>query len=123
LSEIRLYFDEDAMQSGLVGALSARGVAVTTPLPARSGWSDDQQLTFAAENGWVLYTFNEADFCRLHGTWLARERHHAGIIIAPQQRFSIGEQLRRLLRIYELVRAEEMKDRIEFLSNWGRFLQ
>jgi hypothetical protein len=42
-----------------------------------------------------------------------------GIIVAPQQRYSVGEELRRLMRLIGGVTAEEMRERIEFLSGWG----
>jgi hypothetical protein len=42
----------------------------------------------------------------------------AGIILAVQQRYSVGEQMRRLLRLIDTLTAEEMRDRIEFLSAW-----
>jgi hypothetical protein len=59
--------------------------------------SDEDQLAFATERGCVLYTFNVSDFYRLHTQWLTAGRDHAGMILAPQQRFSVGEQLRRIL--------------------------
>jgi hypothetical protein len=42
-----------------------------------------------------LYTFNVSDFYRLHKAWAGAGREHAGMILASQQRFSVGEQLRR----------------------------
>jgi hypothetical protein len=59
---------------------------------------DEVHLQFATKSGRVLYTFNQADFPRIHGEWLAAGHSHAGIVVA-QQRHSIGEQLRRLNRI------------------------
>ena len=44
---------------------------------------------------------------------------HAGIILAVQQRYSVGEQMRRLLRLTSTLTAEEMRNRVEFLSSWG----
>jgi hypothetical protein len=35
-----------------------------------------------------------------------------------QQRYSVGEQMRRLLRLIDTLTAEEMRNRIEFLSAW-----
>ena len=60
---------------------------------------DEQQLTRATERECVLYSHNASDFYRLHTEWLSTGREHAGMILAPQPRFSIGEQLRRTLRI------------------------
>jgi hypothetical protein len=36
-----------------------------------------------------------------------------------QQRYSVGEQMRRLLRLIKTLTAEEMRNRIEFLSAWS----
>jgi hypothetical protein len=117
---IQIYIDEDAGQRGLVNALRSRGVAVLTALDAAlTGQSDEEQLAYATERGCVLYSHNASDFYRLHTDWISAAREHAGMIVAPQQRFSVGEQLRRILRIRAIVRAESMRNRIEFLSNWG----
>ena len=120
MTNIRLYFDEDAMDQDLVQALRARGVDVMTPLETGgAGREDEQQLAFATAQGRVLYTFNAGDFYHLHTSYLTQGKHHAGIIIAPQQRYAVGEQMRRLLRLTAARSAEEMQDRVEFLSAWG----
>lgn len=66
-----------------------------------------------------LYTFNVSDFYRLHTEWIGAGREHAGVILAPQQRFSVGEQLRRILLLLATIPAASMRNRIEFLGNWG----
>jgi hypothetical protein len=40
------------------------------------------------------------------------------MILAPQQRFSVGEQLRRILHLRATIAAVRMRNRVEFLSNW-----
>ena len=118
--QIRLYIDEDAMSRGLAKGLRARGVDVTTTNEeGKTGLEDAEQLEHAASQGRVLYTYNTSDFHQLHIEYLAQGRSHAGIIFAPQQRYSIGEQIRRLLLLIATKPAEEMIDNAEFLSNWG----
>lgn len=108
------------MNSRLVAALRSRGVKATTVLDSGfAGKTDEEQLVFVTDLGCVLYTFNVPDFHRLHHRWLAAGRPHAGIILVPQQRFSIGGQLRRILRLRATITAEGMRNRAEFLSNWG----
>jgi hypothetical protein len=120
VSQIQIYIDEDAMDSDLVAALRARGVAVVTVLDAGLiEKPDEEQLAFATERGCVLYTFNVSDFYRLHTQWVSVGREHAGIILAPQQRFSVGEQLRRILRLRATASIEGMRNQVEFLANWG----
>jgi len=120
VSQIKIYIDEDAMDSDLVSALRSRGVPVITALDAGlTGRSDDEQLAFATEQGCALYTFNVSDFYRLHGAWVRAGREHAGMILAPQQRFSVGEQMRRLLHLRAAETVATMRNRVEFLGNWG----
>jgi hypothetical protein len=40
-------------------------------------------------------------------------------VLCRQQQFSIGEKLRRLLALMAAVSADEMIDRVEFLSDWN----
>lgn len=120
MNQIKLYFDEDAMHSRLVTALRSRGVVVVTVMDVGlTEKTDEEQLAFAAEHDCVLYTFNVSDFFRLHTQWLSAGRDHAGIILAQQQRFSVGEQLRRILRLRASATISSMRNQIEFLNNWG----
>src|SRR4051812_40498434 len=106
---IRLYFDEDSMDHELVLALRGRGVDVLTTLEAGMlARSDEEHLAFAATQGRVLYSFNVAHFCALHAAWLSGGRSHAGLILGQQQHFSIGEQIRRLLKMIGRRTAEQM---------------
>jgi hypothetical protein len=117
--QARLYIDEDAMDDDLVQALRLRGADVQTALEAGLvGRPDEDHLAYAAEEGRILYTFNVGDFMHLHGECMSAGKPHAGIIFGDQQRFSVGEQMRRLLRIIALRSAEQMQSGYEFLSAW-----
>jgi hypothetical protein len=116
---IRLYLDEDSMDQDLVRALRARGADVTTALDEdMTARSDRDQLEFATSQGRALYTFNVSDFFELHTLYQNEERQHGGIIFGSQQRYSVGEQMRRLLRLTATVPPDSMHGRVEFLSNW-----
>ena len=43
---------------------------------------------------------------------------HAGLILVQQQRHSIGDQMRAVLRLIAAVPAEDMENRVAFLSAW-----
>jgi len=117
---IRLYMDEDAMDQALVQALRARNVDVITALDVGMIEQEDaEHLDYATEQGRVLCTFNVGDFYRLHSDYLAQGKSHAGIILMRQQYYSVGEQMRRLLRLVASKSADEMEDWVEFLSAWG----
>ncbi|MDX2029259.1 MAG: DUF5615 family PIN-like protein [Blastocatellia bacterium] len=118
--KLKLYLDEDAQDSDLLHALDLRGI------DAIGAWAcglrqreDREHLEFATAQGRVLYGFNLGDFFQLHTEFLSQERTHSGIILARQQTYSVGEQMRRLLRIAASRSAEEMIDKIEFLSDWN----
>jgi hypothetical protein len=121
MSRIRLHFDEDAMQRALVASLRARRVDVLTPLDCGMvGKSDEEHLRHASGEGRVLYSFNIKDYSLLHKHWITSGLEHSGIILASQQRYSSGEQLRRLLHLMNGRSAADMVSRLEYLSNWGR---
>jgi Domain of unknown function (DUF5615) len=113
--------DEDILRRALVLALRNSGVDVMTTSEANNLSSpDEEQLTWATEQGRVIYTFNSRDFCHLHGTFLEQNRVHAGIIVAPRQSYSVGEQLRGLMRLISTKSAEEMINQLEFLGAYIR---
>jgi hypothetical protein len=115
-----VYIDEDAVHGSLVAARRSRDVTVNTASDAGlMKKSDHEHLVYATEHGCVLYTFNVSDFYRLHTEWINAGREHAGMILAPQQRYSVGEQLRRILRVRASANAGSMRNRVEFLGNWG----
>ena len=117
---VRLYLDEDSMRHALVVALRKRHVDVLTALEAgATEQTDEQQLVLASAHHRAVYSFNVGDFCRLHAGWLAHRRDHAGIILARQQQFPVGEQMRRLVRLVDALSPEAMRNRLEFLSDWG----
>ncbi len=116
MSVVRLYVDEDASESAVILQLRARGVdLLTTSEAGRLATSDESQLAFAAENGRAIYTFNVSDFARLHRQFLRSGRGHAGIVVIPEQRYSIGEKIRRLASFVQATTSDEMQNRMEFL--------
>lgn len=116
MSTIRWHIDEDAMARALIQGLRARGFDVLTPLDTEmTGEPDEAQLEFAAREGRVLYTFNVADYCRLHAEYMESGKSHAGIVVVPRQRYTIGEQLRALLDLSAARTAEQLRNLVIFL--------
>lgn len=114
--EVRLYIDEDAAEHAVVQGLRARGLDVLTTVDAnRQGSSDADQLGFAVRSGRTIYTFNVADFARLHNAYLSSSTDHCGIIVIPDQRCSIGEKVRRVAKFVRSVTEETMRNRMEYL--------
>ncbi len=116
MSDVRLYVDEDAGENAVVQGLRARGIDVLTTIEAHCcGATDPEQLSFAVQQGRAIYTFNVGDFARLHSEWISQGIDHHGIIVLPDQRYSVGEKIRRLGRLIAGITAEEMVNRIEYL--------
>ena len=108
------------MRRSLVSALRARGVDVITALDAEMiERKNAEHLDYATQQGRVLCTFNVGDFHRLHTDYMAHNMPHAGIILMRQQHYSVGEQMRRLLRLKASKSAEDMENWVEFLSAWN----
>ena len=116
MSAAKLYVDEDAAESAVVRALRQQGIDVLTVLEAGlDSLRDDDQLRFAASAGRTLYSLNVGDFARLHQQFRARREEHAGIILIPRQRYSIGEKIRRLQKLLESTDAEALRNSLHFL--------
>lgn len=114
--QIRLYVDEDAMARALVRGLRAREVDMTTALDAgMSEQSDMAQLEYAGQQERLLYTFSVGHFCHLHTQYMTQGSNHAGIIVVSRQRYSVGEQIRRLLQLISMKSAEDMRNSLQFL--------
>lgn len=106
---VRFYTDEHVARA-IAGGLRQRGVDVLTAAQARMlGASDEEHLHLAAREGRVIFTQDD-DFLRLH----AAGAQHAGIAYAPQGT-SIGDVIRGLMLIYQVLNADEMRGHVEFL--------
>ena len=113
---IRLYLDEDSPLS-FAQALLNRGVdVITTQEAGNSRLSDKEQLVFSANDKKVIFTHNKRDFVILHNEFMNKGAEHSGIILSDQ--LPVGVMLRRFMKLWFTLKAEEMKNRLEFLSNW-----
>ena len=119
MTRLRLYVDEDSMDEDFIDALRVRDLDVRTARDdGMLGRSDLDQLRWSTASGRVLYSFNVGDFYALHTAFLARQEQHAGVILSQQQRYSIGDQLRAVLKVMAARSAEEMAGVVIFLSAW-----
>ncbi len=73
------------------------------------GAFDKEQLAWAVSQGRVVFTQDE-DFLRLHAEGVP----HKGMVFA-RQRTPIGDMVRGLMLICQVLDAEEMQDHVEFL--------
>jgi len=119
MDKILLYIDEDSMDEDFVQALRSRNVDVLTVADVGMLYrSDEEQIDWARQNGRVIFSFNTRDFYRLHTTLIEQGLSHPGIILAPQQRYGIGDLMRGVLKLINTKSPEEMQGQLEFLSHW-----
>lgn len=111
---IRLYLDEDVHKRA-ASALRLRNFDVVSAHEVGSwGLTDEEQLTSSAAEGRALFTFNTPDYVQLHLDWLQKGKEHYGIIVSDQ--LSIGETVRRLLKLLSQVNADEMRNQMRWLQ-------
>lgn len=107
---IRFHLDEH-VDPAIADGLRRRGMDVTTTLDAGLvSISDEIQLDFAMQQGRLIVTFDD-DFLNL----ASRVNGHAGIAYRYQANANIGRVIRELELIWELLEANEMLGRVEFL--------
>jgi hypothetical protein len=88
-----------------------RGIDLTTTTEAGLlGASDEDQFRYAASQGRVIVT-RDADFLRLDATGAV---HHGMVYWRPEGR-PVGELIRLLVLIWELLEPAEMRGRVEYL--------
>jgi hypothetical protein len=109
MTVIRYYTDEH-VAIAVVRGLRQRGINVlSVPEAGMRGATDENHLALAYEQRRIVFT-QDADFLRL----AAAGHKHAGIVYAPQ-RTALGEIIRGLVLISQVLDAEGMMGRVEYL--------
>ena len=110
VEKIRFHLNEN-VSTVVAEGLRRRGIDVTTtPELSLIGVSDQVQLKFALSQKRVIFT-QDTDFLRMHQAGIT----HAGIIYCSQGSKSIGEVIRGLVLIWELLEPNDMLGKVEFL--------
>jgi predicted nuclease of predicted toxin-antitoxin system len=108
--KIRFHLDENVINA-IAQGLRRRGINLTTtPEQSLIGVSDKAQLEFAVSQGRVIFT-QDTDFLRMNQT----NTDHFGIVYCSQGNKSIGEIIRGLILIWELLEPNDMLGKVEFL--------
>ncbi len=110
MSQLRLLLDEDVPPEA---AEIARGLALdvlSVHATGRRGWSDNEQLRAAADDGRIFVTYNRNDFLHWTVEFFRTGQPHAGVLIlsrsVPRDRPErIGDALHRWV--------EEMAERLQ----------
>ena len=112
--KISIYTNE-SVPVAIAEGLKRRGVdARSCRDMGNYGLTDEQQLEYARENNLVMFTHDD-DFLKLSAKYMAQAREHSGLIYAHQRDYNIGECIRRIKLIVDILLPSEMKNHIEFL--------
>ena len=115
MTHLKLYFDENVPEA-IAAAVRLRGYDVTTVRDAeRKAASDLDQLRYASLQKRVLFTFNVADFIKLHDEFTATGRHHRGILLSKQ--LPVGIIVKRLLKLLSRLPVDEIENNIVWLND------
>jgi len=116
---IAIYTDED-VTTVLAPALRQRGYTAQSAAEAGNlEIPDETQLTYAAEQGMAILTYNAQDFVPIARAWYFAGREHAGIIVSEQfSQRQFGELLRRMLRLLDSLTADEIYNQVVFLQQF-----
>lgn len=107
---IRFHLDEN-VSNAVAEGLRRRGIDVTTtPEESLISVSDLVHLEFALSQKRVTFT-QDTDFLRMHQAGI----NHCGIVYCSQGTKSIGEVIRGLILIWELLEPDDILGKVEFL--------
>ena len=111
-TRIRFYLDEH-LAHAIAEALRRRGIDVATVAEVeRRGATDEDQLEWATREHRVLVS-RDPDFIALH----SQQPDHAGIVYVPRTTV-VRAVLKGLLLIHEVLDADEMLGRLEYLPRF-----
>jgi hypothetical protein len=114
LARLKIYTDEN-VDVRVAEGLRRRGVeAVSVYDEGKVGLSDEAQLAHANTLRAVIFT-HDADLIEIAAETNRAGADHWGVIFVEMHRLRLGECIRRLALYADVVAAEEMVNRIEFL--------
>ncbi len=114
---ITLYTDAD-VHGKLAAQLRQRGFDAISAYEVGNAQLDDpDQLEYAVSQRRAILTCNAKDFAPLVEEWWVASRRQCGVIASEQ--IPIGEMLRRLMRLLNMVSADEMENGYRDLAEFA----
>lgn len=105
-----VFYTNESVNIAVAEGLKRRGIKVITARDAGNlGLSDEEQIEYARQKGMVIVTHDD-DFLSL-----SAELEHKVIVFVHQQKYSIGDVIRNLKLLWDVVEQKDMKNHVEFL--------
>ena len=109
MAKLVFYIDE-SVNVVVAAGLKRRGIKVITARDVDNlGLSDKEQLDYAKKKGFVIVTHDD-DFLSI-----ALKSDHKGIVYVHQQKYSVGNVIKRLKLLWDIAEREYMINHVEFL--------
>jgi len=111
---MKVYCDEN-IESAIIEGLRRRGIEVISAKDIGDlGKSDEYHLERASKLGAVIIT-HDVDLLKISHHWNQEGKEHQGILYAHPLDLSVGECIRMVELVTQVLTEEEMKNHIEFL--------
>jgi len=101
---------DEHVAKAVVKGLRSRGVDAKTVAEMNMLSATDEEHLLKAREEWRVIFTQDNDFLRLH----ASGQKHAGIVYT-RQGAAVGQIIKGLMLIYQLLDAEDMKNHVEYL--------
>lgn len=104
------FYTNESVSVAVAEGLKRRGVRVMSARDADNlGLSDEEQLNYAAKNNFVIVTHDD-DFLTMAITY-----DHKGIVYVHQQKYGVGDLIRKLKLLWDVAEQEDFRNHVEFL--------
>ena len=104
-----VFYTNESVSVAVSEGLKRRGVkAISARDVGNLGLSDEEQLAHASKNNLVIVTHD--DFLSM-----AMEFEHSGIAYVHQEKYKVGDLIRKLKLLWETTQSENMINHVEFL--------
>ena len=114
MARLKIYTDEN-VDVRVAEGLRNRGIkAFSAVEKGLTGVSDIEHFRYAYEIQAVIFT-HDRHFLQIANTLTMEGKEHWGVIYVEMNRLSIGECIKRLALYADVLSAEEMKNKIDFL--------
>ncbi len=114
MAKLKIYIDEN-VDTRVAEGLRKRGIKAFSAVEKRmAGVSDIEHFKHASNLEAVIFT-HDHHFLEIANSITKEGKHHRGVIFIGMNQLSVGECIKRLALYAEVLSAEEMINKIEFL--------
>lgn len=114
MARLKIYTDEN-VDVRIAEGLRKRGIKAFSAIEkGLKGISDMEHFRYASEIQAVIFT-HDHHFLQIAKTLTVEGKEHWGVIYVEMNRLGIGECIKGLALYADILSAEEMKNKIEFL--------